>query len=120
MNPRSSLGRLARDGDFRVAYREGARHVTTHLVIYARPNTLNTVRLGVVVGKRFGRATVRNRLRRRLREATRSLAAQIQAGVDLVLSPRVGAVAKSFGDLRDEMKTGLTAARVLREETEQP
>jgi len=120
MNPRSSLRRLARDVDYRVAYREGARHVTTHLVIYARPNTLNTVRLGVVVSKRFGRATVRNRLRRRLREATRSLAVQIRAGVDLVLSPRAGAIGKSFGELRDEMKTGLTAARALREETEQP
>ena len=117
MNPRSSLGRLARDRDFRVAYREGARHTTTHLVIYVRPNAVNTVRLGVVVGKRFGRATTRNRLRRRLREATRSLAAQIQAGVDLVLTPRVGAGGRSFGELRDEMKAGLTAAKILRKET---
>jgi len=81
---------------------------------------LNAVRLGVVVGKRFGRATARNLLRRRLREATRSLTAQVQVGVDLVLSPRVGAIGKSFGELREEMKAGLIAARVLRVETERP
>lgn len=120
MNPRSSLGRLARDGDYRVAYREGVRHVTTHLVIYARPNALDTVRLGVVVGKRFGRATARNRLRRRLREATRSLATQIRGGVDLVLTPRVGAAGLSFGELRDDMEAGLTASKILHRETEQP
>ncbi len=120
MIPRSSLGRLARAEDYRVTYREGARHVTTHLVIYARPNALNRVRLGVVVSKRFGRAVVRNRLRRRLREATRSLATQIQTGVDLVLTPRVGAPELSFGELRDGVKAGLAAVKILRREAGQP
>lgn len=113
MPSRTALGRLARDGEYRVTYREGIRHATTHLVVYARPNTLDTVRLGVVVGKRFGRATARNRLRRRLREATRSLAAQIQPGVDLILAPRAGIADVPYSVLLGAVRAGLNGTKVL-------
>ncbi len=94
------IGRLVRDEDFRRVYREGIRHTTALLVIHALPNHLNTVRLGVVVGRRFGRAAVRNRLRRRLREAVRAHVARSAAGADLVVVPRTAAVGAPFAALR--------------------
>jgi ribonuclease P protein component len=113
MHRRTALGRLARDAEYREIYREGVRYPTTHLVVYARANTLDTVRLGVVVGKRFGRAAARNRLRRRLREAVRSLAEEIQPGVDIILTPRAGIAEVSHGVLLAAVKSGLGGADVL-------
>jgi ribonuclease P protein component len=57
---------------------------------------------------------VRNRLRRRLREAARSLAPQIQGGADVVLTPLAGAPDASYRALREGVQAGLAAARILR------
>jgi ribonuclease P protein component len=108
-----AIGRLARADDFRRAYREGARRATPLLVIHARPNGLDTIRLGIVVSRRFGHAAARNRLRRRLREAVRARRDVLRTGMDVVVVPNAAAAAASFAGLRDAIATALaaTAAR---------
>ena len=113
MAPPSPLGRLARDEEFRRVYREGARRANTLVVIHARPNGLDSVRLGVAVGRRFGRAVERNRLRRRLREAVSANRTRIVVGVDLVVVPRPAAATAAFAAIRDSVKATLAAAGVL-------
>ncbi len=120
MRPQSPPGRLTQEADYRAAYREGLRRVTTHLVIHVRPNGLETVRLGIAVGRRFGGAVARNRLRRRLRESVRELTAQITPGVDLVLVPRSGAAGARFSALREDVKIALANAGVWRGESGGP
>ena len=83
------------------------------VIMHACPNDLGTVRLGLAVGRRFGRAAARNRLRRRLREAVRSYRPWMQASVDLVVVPRMAAVAANYADLRGGVRTALEAAGVL-------
>lgn len=108
-----AIGRLARADDFRRAYREGARRATPLLVIHARPNGLDAIRLGIVVSRRFGHAAARNRLRRRLREAVRARREVLRTGMDVVVVPNAAAAAASFAGLRDAIATALaaTAAR---------
>lgn len=113
MTPRATLGRLAREQDFRRVYRDGARRATRLIVLHALPNDLDTVRLGVAVGRRFGRAVARNRLRRRLREAVRASCDRIGAGVDLIVVPRTAAGTAEYADLRTEMTATLQAAGLL-------
>jgi ribonuclease P protein component len=108
-----ALGRLAREDDFRRVYREGSRRSTALLVIHTRPNALGRIRLGIVVGRRFGRAVVRNRLRRRLREAVRVHRSSIGDAVDIVIVPRDAAVLAPSAELRAAVSTALpgTGAR---------
>jgi ribonuclease P protein component len=113
--PAFALGRLVREDEFRRVYREGARRATRLLVLHARPNGLDSVRLGLVVGRRFGRATRRNRLRRQLREAVRSEGRRIASSVDLVVSPRETAAGAAYSDLRAAVAAALGAAGLLDE-----
>jgi ribonuclease P protein component len=43
------------------------------LVLYTAPNNLDVLRLGVSASRRIGKAVVRNRVRRRVREAARRI-----------------------------------------------
>lgn len=113
MPPMLPLGRLVREDEFRRVYREGSRRSTPLLVLHARPNGLGAVRLGLAVGRRFGRAVRRNRLRRRLREAVRADYLRITTGVDLVLVPREAAARAMYRDLRAAALTALGAAGLL-------
>ena len=61
------------------------------LFVRALRNELGRTRLGLAVGKSVGRATVRSRMRRMLREAFRLNKQRLPAGLDLLLAPRRGA-----------------------------
>lgn len=68
----------------------------------------NVARFGITVTKKVGNAVVRNRIRRRLREAIRlNGAPHAQAGKDYVLIARETALGAPFLGLVDELLTGL-------------
>ena len=65
-------------------------------------------RFGFTVTKRLGKAVVRNRARRRLKEAVRLVAPELaQAGFDYVLIGRQGALDEAFGVILEELRTAL-------------
>ena len=66
-------------------------------------------RLGFTVTKKVGNAVVRNRTRRRLREAARAvLREEAVAGADLVLIGRDGTRTRIFTALKDDFRRALT------------
>ncbi len=68
-------------------------------------------RLGFTVTKKIGNAVVRNRTRRRLKEAARLvLASQPLAGVDLVLIGRAGTAKRDFSALQNDVRRALAKA----------
>ena len=70
-----------------------------YLVLYARKNRLDTNRVGITVSKKLGKAHVRNRTRRRLREVYRLHEEQFQPGWDIVVVARAKAVDAEFSRL---------------------
>ncbi len=84
---------------FRRAYAKGKSAATPTLVLYARPNGLKQNRLGLTVGAKVGKAVVRNRIRRRLRESYRLREGTVKAGYDLVLVARSAAAEARFREL---------------------
>jgi ribonuclease P protein component len=76
------------EGDFPRTAKSRAAVRTEHFRIHARANGLGRSRLGVSVGRKFGRAVVRNRFKRMAREAFRTCDAVRAAGLDIVVVAR--------------------------------
>ena len=79
---------LRRPADFRRVYERRRSVSDARLIVYACPNGLPHLRLGLSVSKKVGGAVKRNRLRRLFREAFRLTRHQMPAGLDLILIPR--------------------------------
>lgn len=80
--------RLRRSSQFRAVLAGGIRHAVGPLNVYALPNELGRPRLGLAISRRVGPAVLRNRVKRRLREAFRLLQHDLPTGYDLVISAR--------------------------------
>ena len=84
------------------------------VVLQARPRTDDSaqVRVGFTATKKVGNAVIRNRAKRRLREAARLLVPQFGApGHDYVLIARAGAPRRAWSRLLDDVKTALLSLR---------
>jgi ribonuclease P protein component len=86
--------RLRSDRDFQRVYRRRSVASDDLLVVHSCENELDFPRLGLSVSRKVGNAVVRNRWKRRLREAFRLRKPDLPVGVDLVVAPRAGAVAE--------------------------
>lgn len=71
----------------------------SYLVLYARKNRTDGNRVGITVSKKLGKAHVRNRTRRRLREIYRLNESRFQPGWDIVVVARSRAVDAPFDRL---------------------
>ncbi len=85
--------RLRDDEQFRRVRREGRPWSHLLLVLCSLPNGLEYSRFGFSVSKRVGKAVLRNRVKRLLREAARSRQALVEPGYDVVFIAR-----KPIGD----------------------
>lgn len=61
-------------------------------------------RVGIITSRKVGPATVRNRVRRRLREIVRADRSQLASGCWVVLVARARAADAPFAALRDEWR----------------
>lgn len=74
--------------EFKRVYGKGKSEVTPYFVLYYLKNNQNKKRLGITVNKKIGKAVIRNRAKRVLREAYRHLEADIKSGYDIILVSR--------------------------------
>jgi ribonuclease P protein component len=107
-------GRLTRRAEFLRAAAKGRKAPMPGLVLQALPrDDTAPARLGFTVTKKIGNAVIRNRTRRRLKEAARLvLAAQPVSGADLVLIGREGTRKRKFDVLQNDIRRALAKAGV--------
>jgi ribonuclease P protein component len=110
----AQLGRLTRRAEFLHAAAKGRKVPMRGMVVQALPrDDQGPTRLGFTVTKRIGNAVVRNRTRRRLKEAARLvLIGQPVTGVDLVLIGREATRGRDFKALQDDLRRALAKAGV--------
>jgi ribonuclease P protein component len=106
--------RLTRRAEFLRVAAKGRKAPMPGLVLQALPREDDSpARLGFTVTKKVGNAVVRNRTRRRLKEAARLLLAdQPVTGVDLVLIGRDGTRKRDFRALQADIARALTKTGV--------
>ncbi len=100
---------IKKRADF-IAAQAGERASTPSFLLTrgVTPNPTGRLRVGFTVTRKIGKATVRNRIRRRLREAARRVfPVEGAAGFDYVLIARPAAEKRDFSLLLDDMKRAL-------------
>ncbi|MGK7868529.1 ribonuclease P protein component [Falsiroseomonas sp. E2-1-a20] len=103
--------RLKLRREFKLVAARGQRAARPGLVLQVLRDTGAPLRVGFTVTKKVGNAVIRNRTKRRLREAARLLLGQdAPPGFDLVMIGRDGTAKREFrqllGDLRGALKQG--------------
>ncbi len=90
--------RLKRRKDFRRTYQQGRSCKNGAFVLVWRKNGLDHARLGFSVSKKNGNAVQRNRIKRRLQEASRLEIAQFLPGYDYIFIARSYAAKEPFSN----------------------
>ena len=83
------------------------------LVLYARKNRTDINRIGITVSKKLGKAHIRNRARRRIREVYRLNEDKLTPGWDIVLVARSKCVDAEFAKLTRSFLTLAKKAGLL-------
>ena len=110
----SAAQRLTRRAEFLAVAAKGRKVAVHSLVLQALPRAGgHPARLGFTVTKKVGNAVVRNRTRRRLKEAARLvLQERPMVGVDLVLIGRDATRGRNFVILMDDLSRALAKVGV--------
>ena len=105
--------RLRRRKDFDNVFRLGHAWSNNLLVLRSLANDLPHNRFGFVTSKRVGNAVVRNRVRRRLREALRPL--PTETAWDIVISAKTAAARADYHALKRAVVDLLARAGILKQ-----
>jgi ribonuclease P protein component len=109
--------RLLKHADFDRVYRTGKRHFSANITVFwVRQGLVGSAgtapkkaavphgpRIGFTVGKALGGAVVRNRIKRRLREAVRMNLSGFSSPVDVVINPKKSAATAELPKLKQEV-----------------
>ena len=106
---------LKKNYEFQRLYSKGKSAVTPYLVVYARKTKKHCNRIGMTVSTKLGKAVVRNRVRRRLREIYRLNEEAFAQGLELVVVARVRAVRASYRQLEQSFMSACGKLGLLKD-----
>jgi ribonuclease P protein component len=92
---------------------QGRSWANAVLVLCTLPNGLDYCRVGFLAGRRVGGATVRNKVKRRMREAMRGRVLAVAPGWDLVWIARAQSAASSYQGIVRSMDSLLVRSGCL-------
>jgi ribonuclease P protein component len=104
---------LSRPEDFAALQGQGSVRSNPLLVVRIRRTDLEETRFGLSTGRKLGGAVVRNRVRRRLREALRVMAPSFQPGWDVLIIARPPVLAVDYKTLTASLHNLLRRGGVL-------
>lgn len=96
---------LKENYEFRRLYAKGRSAVSPTLVIYMRRTKRGVNRVGFTVTTKIGKAVVRNKVRRRLREIYRLAEPRLKTGYDLVIVARGRSAEAPYQTLEKDFHT---------------
>ena len=99
-------------------YRKGKSIASKQLVLVYTRGRHKSVHVGLSVSKKIGNSVIRNRVKRRLREAFRPYLSQVKPGYDLIFIARDAVVEAEFSAISSIMRYLLRKADLLREQAQ--
>lgn len=111
----SLKNRLKKKKEFETVFRRGRSLKEDFLVLRLVKNNLPQSRFGFIVGTKISKkATLRNKLRRRLRELIRTKIEKIKKGYDIILIAQTGLENRDFWELEEITNKIFSRAKIIR------
>jgi ribonuclease P protein component len=102
---------ITRKSDYTLVLSRRGSRVSRLIVMKTLANDMEHSRCGLVVSRRVGKAVVRNRVRRRLREILRQI--QLKPGWDIVFIARAGAAGAGYAEIEKDVRALLAEANLI-------
>lgn len=96
---------LKKKKDFDEVFQNGKSIASKYLVFYWNPNNKDNNRYGFSISKRIGKAVVRNKLKRRLKEIIRTdIESNYSKGYDIIIIARNPVNSLDFHGIKKDLK----------------
>ena len=110
------INRLKNKKDFEKVFKEGEGFKEDFLILKLLSNNLKGSRFGIIVSKKISKkATLRNKIKRQVRELIRLRLPKIKKGKDLILIAIPGLEKEDFWEIEETIKKLFKRAKLINE-----
>lgn len=96
--------RLQKDRDFKLVFENGKTVNSKFLFFKFKKNDLPISRFGFIIGKKISKkSTIRNTIKRKLREIIRKKINNIKPGFDIMIGAKTEILGKTYQELEQEV-----------------
>lgn len=111
------INRLKKRYQFNYVYKSGDHFSGEHMVLYLVSSKTKSIKVGLAVTKKVGKAVVRNRIRRQLREIIKKQVPSLKQNYNIIVVARDNITSASFETLTNEFSKLIKKANLINEES---